>query len=129
VRYPCLLVAVLFAAAGCHHSPTEPTPDLSGAFTLTKTDSSPCGTATASFPVFVQQSGSEISFLFTDTGSVTGTIAGGSVSFRWESGVDSVCKGSLAGSGSVNGRTITGTVSGPLSCCSPATIVFSLAPR
>lgn len=41
VRYPCLLVAVLFAAAGCHHSPTEPTPDLSGAFTLTKTDPAP----------------------------------------------------------------------------------------
>ncbi|HVT57149.1 MAG TPA: hypothetical protein VHR45_02010 [Thermoanaerobaculia bacterium] len=92
-----------------------------------------CGEGRQTTQVNIQQSGEQISFLLgVDTGSVSGTIMGRTVALSWEEGVDAgiICHGTLSGTGSVDGRVISGTVFGPTTCCGPsATISFTLTPR
>jgi hypothetical protein len=132
MRCQWLFLSLLIAAAGCHGSPSEPTPDLTGKYLLEQNRTSSCGNGgTLSYPVFIQQSGDQISFLLgPDTGDATGTIQGRQVAWQWDIGVIPLCTDSLSGSGSIVGRTLSGEVFAPKLCsCANAKITFTLTPQ
>ena len=134
MRRSWLLVPCLIALAGCHgSSPTEPaTPSLAGKYRLDQSITSDCGPSSSSIGVNIQQSGNQISFLLgIDTGSATGSIEGGSVAMQWSSGF-TLCTQVLTGTGTISGRTIAGTVSGPSTspcACGHEKIAFTLTPQ
>ena len=72
---------------------------------------------TASVDVGIVQNGCSISAQAPGVGSLSGTVNGSGVAFTVTEGPQ--CAGSVSGTATIAGRTITGTYAGHLTCCDP----------